>query len=61
MPIFLRIIAQRLILFILSILAFFGINPDVSIPPQSIVEERKIEQQQKVEEILSLPKRNTRR
>lgn len=58
MPILIRIILQRVLIFSFSILAFFGINPDLSVPPQEVVEERKVEQQQKVEEILH-PKEET--
>ncbi|MEY4440561.1 MAG: Trypsin-like peptidase domain [Candidatus Parcubacteria bacterium] len=58
MPILIRIIAQRLVVFIFTILAFFGINPDLSVPPQEVVEERKIEQQNTVENILSIPEEN---
>ncbi|MEN9921453.1 MAG: Trypsin-like peptidase domain [Candidatus Parcubacteria bacterium] len=58
MPILIRIIAQRLVVFIFTILAFFGINPDLSAPPQEVVEERKIEQQNTVENILSIPEEN---
>lgn len=58
MPIFIRILAQRLLVFVFSILSFFGINPDLSVPAPSVIEERKVEQQEKVEEILQ-PKTET--
>jgi hypothetical protein len=52
MPILIRIIAQRLLVFVFSILSFFGLDPDLSIPATAVVEERKIEQQEKIDEIL---------
>lgn len=52
MPILLRILIQRLLFFVFSILAFFGINPDLSVPSETIVEERKEVQQERVDEIL---------
>jgi hypothetical protein len=56
MPILLRIILQRLLIFVFSILSFFGINPDLSIPAPEVVEERKLVQQERVEEVLQKPK-----
>lgn len=53
MPILIRIIAQRLVIYLFGLLAFFGINPDVSIPTPEVVEERKEEQQTIVDEILT--------
>jgi hypothetical protein len=49
-----RIIIQRLLLSVFSILAFFGINPDISIPTQIAIEERKDVQQERVEDILQV-------
>lgn len=54
MPLLIRIILQRLLVFVFTILAFFGINPDLSVPSPSVVEERKEVQQQKVEEVLQI-------
>lgn len=54
MPFLVRIILQRLLIVVFSVLAFFGINPDVSVPPKEVVEERKIEQQERVEDILQI-------
>lgn len=52
MPILIRIILQRLLLSVFGILAFFGINPDLSVPEQKVVEERKVAQQERVVEVL---------
>lgn len=53
MPAIIQIIAQRLVVLIFGMLAFFGINPDVSIPTPEVVQERKETQQTIVEEILT--------
>jgi len=54
MPILIRIILQRLLLSVFSILAFFGINPDLSVPTDIAIEERKDAQQERVEEVLQI-------
>jgi hypothetical protein len=59
MPILLRIILQRLLVFVFSILSFFGINPDLSIPPQEVTEERKIVQQERVEDVLQIQEKKS--
>ena len=54
MAILIRIILQRLLVLVFSSLAFFGINPDLSIPSQEAVNQRKEEQEVFVEEILQV-------
>ncbi len=54
MPILIRIILQRLLIFVFSILAFFGINPDLSVPSSDVVKENKIVQQDYVQNILQV-------
>lgn len=54
MPLLIRIILQRLLVFVFSILAFFGINPDLSVPSPSVVEEQKEVRQERVEEVLQI-------
>lgn len=48
-----RILLQRLLIVIFGILAFFGINPDISIPTIAVIEERKEVQQERVDEVFS--------
>lgn len=52
MPILIRIILQRLLVFVFSILAFFGINPDLSIPSEQKIEEAQVAQEERVKDIL---------
>lgn len=54
MPILIRIILQRLLVLVFSTLAFFGVNPDLSVPSQETIDERKEEQQVIVEDILQI-------
>lgn len=54
MPILIRLIIQRLLIYSFSILAFFGINPDISVPSQEMNDQRKEDQQVLVEEILQI-------
>lgn len=54
MPILIRIILQRLLVFVFSILAFFGINPDLSVPSQEVIDQRKEDQQILVEDVLQI-------
>jgi hypothetical protein len=54
MPILIRIILQRLLVSVFGILAFFGINPDISVPSQIAIEEQKENQQERVEQILQV-------
>ncbi len=51
MLLLIRLLIQRLLIFTFSILAFFGINPDISVPTDQIVAERKEVQQERVEEV----------
>jgi hypothetical protein len=53
MPAIIQIIAQRLVIFLFGILAFFGINPDISIPNEEALAERKDVQRAIVQEILT--------
>lgn len=52
MPILIRILIQRLLWLFLSVLTFFGINPDISVPTAQVVEERKEIQQERIDEVL---------
>jgi hypothetical protein len=54
MPILIRIILQRLLILSFSLLAFFGINPDISTPSDQAIQERKEIQKERVEEILQV-------
>lgn len=59
MPILIRLILQRLLISIFSILAFFGLNPDISVPSQEVVDQRKEDQQIRVEDILQIKEDTT--
>lgn len=52
MPAIIQILAQRLIVIVFSILAFFGINPDISIPTEQAVITQKENQQKIVQDVL---------
>ncbi len=54
MPILIRLLFQRAFVYIFSILTFFGINPDISVPTSTVVEERKLVQQDRVDEVLQV-------
>lgn len=54
MPILIRIILQRLLVLVFSSLAFFGVNPDLSVPSQKAIDQRKEEQQVRVEDVLQI-------
>jgi Trypsin-like peptidase domain len=54
MPILIRIILQRLLILSFSLLAFFGINPDISVPTDQVVQQREQVQQERVQEILQV-------
>jgi hypothetical protein len=54
MPILIRIILQRLLAISFSLLAFFGINPDISVPSDQVIEQREQSQQERVQEILQV-------
>ncbi len=59
MPLLIRLIAQRLAVFVFAILSFFGVNPDLSVPAPQAIEERKQEQQERISEILSVSDAST--
>jgi hypothetical protein len=53
MPIFLRIIAQRLVLFVFSILAFLGIDPKVEIPTIEEIQATEEKRHEIVQEVFT--------
>lgn len=53
MPLLIRIIAQRLAVYVLAFLAFLGINPDIDIPTIEEIEQREVEQREIVSDILT--------
>lgn len=53
MPFLIRIIAQRLVLLILPVLAFFGLNPDISVPTPQAIEQTQQRQEEFVEKVLT--------
>lgn len=59
MPILIRIILQRLLVSVFTILAFFGINPDISIPSEVAIQEQKEGQQERVDQILQIKEDNS--
>lgn len=52
MPFLIRLIIQRILIFFISILVFFGVNPDIQIPSQEVVAQTNQNQKDKVDEIL---------
>lgn len=52
MSILIRIILQRLLVLSFSLLAFFGINPDISVPTDQAMQQREQIQEERVQEIL---------
>lgn len=52
MPFLIRIIAQRLLIFIFSFLAFLGINPEINIPTDEEINITEKEQKEIVQEVL---------
>jgi hypothetical protein len=53
MPLLIRIIVQRLIIFVFSFLAFLGINPNIDIPTVEEVDQLQEEQREIVKSILT--------
>lgn len=55
MPALIQILAQRLIIAVFSMLAFFGVNPDLSVPTQEAIIERQEVQQERIDTVLQTP------
>lgn len=53
MPFLMRIIAQRIIVLTFPVLAFFGLNPDISVPTPEAIKQTEQKQEQFVEQVLS--------
>lgn len=53
MPLFIRIVAQRLLFFVLSFLAFLGINPQIEVQTTQEIQTKETEQKELIQNFLN--------